>query len=643
MRKKIFISFVLIFTLFLTGCGIMIYNLIQTTSHLRYLIGLHEIEDIRQDLFGSVQRVSSYIYSSPDIFSAHLDEIIASSLQMEKAVQRCNYCHHEPSIKTELTKTKHMVAYFQEQLSYLITITADIERRKKKQEEVYQASTAILQRVEEMVNRAAATILRETEKTMTELEQVYILVAATLFATIILSLVVAGHLSGSITRPIQGLLESTRKIAAGRLGEQADIEATDEFRELVDAFNSMSISLAHKQETEKQHLEKLRQAQQQLIEAEKLTALGTMAGGIAHDFNNILCGMLGHLHILSRQIPADENHLKTIRIIEQAGFRAAELVKQLLTFARRKTMEIAVVDLRGCVNRVLDFIDGSTGGQLAILREIEEGLPPVKGDAGQLEQVIFNLCANARDAMPDSGTLTITCRSVIVDDKFTSEYREARPGRYVLLRVEDTGSGIDEKILTRIFDPFFTTKEVGKGTGLGLAIVYGIVKSHDGFCLIESTPGSGTAFSVYLPAAEREHLPFRLPDTAAPIGERTILVIDDEAVVTSMLDDYLRNAGYKTYTASDGRQGVEIFREHRDEVDLVILDIVMPVMNGREVYRELIRIKPEVLVLISSGFIMHGETRKILNMGAQGFLQKPYNLNEVNRRIWEILDCGRIA
>ncbi len=643
MKKRITIAFILIFSLFLAGSTVMIYNLVRTTGNLRYLIGLHEIEDIRQDLFSSIQKVSAYVYGTSMVFTSHLDEVIDNTNKMHNAIRRCSECHHDPGVEAELIETTQMVDLFEEQLSYLITIVADVERRHNKQEEVLQASTDILNRVQEMVIRAGRSIDRKTVQAMDELNRMYILIGITLLATIITAVLIAHYLVRSITRPIDALVDSARRIADGKWGYQTDFKGADEFQELINSFNTMSRSLAHKKELEQRHLEELRSTQQQLIEAEKLTALGTMAGGIAHDFNNILCGMIGHLNVLARQIPPDDEHRKTIDTIEQAGFRAAELVKQLLTFARQKPLQIAPVDLNKCINGVRRLIKDSFDDNVTINFEPGKNLPLVYGDAGQLEQVFINLCLNARDAMPDGGTIAITTSAADLDDTFRARHHDAETGPYVVVTVRDTGTGINEKILPRVFDPFFTTREVGKGTGLGLAMVYGIVKNHDGFCLIESSPGRGTTFTIYLPAGEGKEAGITDPAPETSLKGRTILIVDDEEIVTSMLQDWLEDLGCKTLTARNGKEAVEIYRDGTDTIDLVILDIIMPVMNGRETCRELMKLNPRVRVLVSSGYIMNAETQEILNMGARGFLQKPFNMETITAKLKEILAADASA
>jgi signal transduction histidine kinase len=636
MRNKIIIAFVLIFSLFLVGSGITVYNLVNTSTKLKYLIGMHEIEDIRQELFSSILKVSSYVFASPDTFADHLDEIILNANTMHRVIRLCNDCHHEPGVLKELDETQQQVDDFEQQLSYLITIVADVERRHAKQENVYQKSTAILNRVQEMVNRAALTIDRRTAQAANELNRVYLLVGATLLTTIIFAFLIAQYLTRSITGPIEALVSSTRKIAGGQWGHQADFQTTGEFQELIDAFNQMSESLALKREKEKFQLQKLQDTQNQLIEAEKLSALGTMAGGIAHDFNNILCGMIGHLNILAKQIPQNEEHLKTIDTIEKAGFRAADLVKQLLTFARQKPMEQQTVNINKCLNDVVLLIENTLDKRIELNLNMSEQLPAVQGDAAQLEQVIVNLCVNARDAMPEGGEISLRTTVFEPDEAFCDKHRDAEQRQYVLLTVQDTGCGINEKILPRIFDPFFTTKEVGKGTGLGLAMVYGIVQNHGGFCTIESTPGRGTTIKVYFPSIDQQTTETAASVPATSPADMTVLIVDDEPMVVAMLKDHLESLGCKILTAGNGQIAVDMLREKRDEIDLIILDINMPVMCGRDAYPQFLRIKPDIKVLVSTGYIMNEDTEEVLNMGAQGFLQKPYTLEDINAKILEI-------
>ncbi len=640
MKKRIFTTFFLIFSLFLCGSTVVLYNLYTTTSELRYLIGLHEIEDIRQDLFLSIQKVQTYAYASNPVFNEHLDIIVASTRKMDKSIQQCNSCHHDPAIQHELAETLRMVKTFEKKLSYLITLVSNDIRRQKKQVEVVELSDSILARVQGMVRRAGKSIQAKTESTMNNLNKAYIIIGATLLSTCILALFIAGYLTRRITRPIDALVSGTRKITRGEWGYQSDFQATSEFRELIESFNKMSRSLAQTRDKEKKYVQELKETQQQLIEAEKLKSLGTLAGGIAHDFNNILCGMIGHLNILERNISPSADQLKIIQTIEHAGFRAAELIKQLLAFARQKPLEHKPVLLNDCVQQVILLLKNSFSKRIEIKVELDENIHPIQGDRSLIEQIVMNLCLNSRDAMPEGGTLTIQTDNLTLDKQFCAHQLDALPGQYVRLRIQDTGTGIDEQVLPQIFDPFYTTKEVGKGTGLGLAMVYGAVKSHAGFCEIESKTGHGTTFDIYLPVtAERERFKTMPNSQTGSIthDKKTILIVDDEEWIARMLSDYLTEQNYTTLIALNGREGVDMLNRNRDNIDLIILDINMPVMDGYEAYQEFVKIRSDIKVLVSTGYIMNNETRKILELGAQGFIHKPYKVDELDAKIRELL------
>ncbi len=641
MKKRIITAFALIFILFTLGSGVLLYNLFSITSDLRYLIGLHEIEDIRQELSFSIQNVQAYTYASGIVFSEHLDEIITNTEQIDYAINKCFGCHHTPAVQAEIESINTMVSDFKEKLSYLITTIKDDDRRLQKQSEVSALSKDIIGKVQQMIKRAGSTIQRRTDEAMNEIHQNYALLSITLFSTFVLAFFIAHYLTKSITGPIDALVSATRKIADGNWGYKADYEAADEFGELIDTFNEMSISLEKKKKQIQSQLEELKNTQNHLIEAEKLTAIGTLAGGIAHDFNNILCGMIGHLNLLKKKLPPDNQYLTMLNTIEEAGFRAAELIKQLLAFARQKTLEERPIAINDCITTVLSLLQNTLGKTIAIKLDLGTHLPQITGDTTQLEQVIMNLCLNARDAMMDGGVLLITTDAVTLDEPFclAAEHTDAEPGEFVRMLVTDTGSGIDEKTLPRIFEPFYTTKEIGKGTGLGLAMVYGIVKSHKGFCLVDSILGMGTTFSIYLPAAveAEEKKPAPAPATQSVQGEYTVLIVDNEAIITSMLVEHLHELRCSVLLAATGREAISIFSQHKKEIDLIILDINLPVMDGKDVYAQIKELKPDVKVLVSSGYTLNERAHDILQHGAQGYIQKPYRMDDIIALIRGIL------
>jgi PAS domain S-box-containing protein len=385
-----------------------------------------------------------------------------------------------------------------------------------------------------------------------------------------------------------------------------------------------------------------RRAEEQLRQAQKMEAVGTLAGGIAHDFNNILTGILGHASLVQQDLPPESPLYGDLgRIIHAAG-RAADLTRQLLTFARRSPqVEMQPLDLNALVREVADLLGHTIDKSIAVELYLAPGLRAVCGDAGQLHQTILNLGLNARDAMPQGGRLTIETANVDISAEQASAAADMAAGEYVLLSVTDTGTGMQPAVQERIFEPFFTTKDQGRG--LGLAIVYGILRGHGGTVRVQSEPGKGATFQVYLPA-------YRGPAASAPTGElsvpggrETVLVVDDEEAVRGVLQGILERAGYTVLPAESGVQAVNLYRDHGAEIDLVVLDVTMPHMGGWETCMRLRELSPQVKVLLSSGYSEDSKAAEILAQGAQGFLQKPYVVEEVLRKVRQTLDSSSTA
>ncbi len=383
-------------------------------------------------------------------------------------------------------------------------------------------------------------------------------------------------------------------------------------------------------------MEELQRTQQQLFEAEKLTALGTLAGGVAHDFNNILCGMIGNISLLKRGHSTDEKAYKMLDTVEKAGFRAANLTKQLLTFARRNVLAIEPVNINEVVNNVIALFENTISKLITIKLELPESLPFVQGDTTQLEQVVMNLCVNARDAMPKGGTLTIKTDLQTLDDEFCLSHPDAMPEDYIVLQVSDEGTGMSDEVLSRIFEPFFTTKEFGKGTGLGLAIAYGIIKSHNGVCDIESTPEKGTTFTIYLPVYEESFKEKMISISSGQEIRKKIMIIDDEVVITTMLKEHLQNMGCRVLVAANGEEAINTLSENMD-IDLAILDINMPIMDGRDAFSSMKEIKPGLKVLVATGYGFNGAASELVESGADGYMLKPFSLEDITLKIVEVL------
>ncbi|MEW6429022.1 MAG: ATP-binding protein [Thermodesulfobacteriota bacterium] len=507
MRKQIIIALGLIIVCFLAGSGLSILHLSRTTGELRSLISLHEIEDIRQDLNLNVQRVLAYVHASPDEFSSNLNEIVQKIFSLSRAVNRCQTCHHQPDVQRELDEALENSKKFEERLSYMITTVGAGPWRQRNQQKADELGNIVLDQVQDMVNRAAMTIQHRTTQAMANIARSNLFILLTLAASLVCALFLSHYLTRSVTAPIDELLHSARELTAGNLGYQSTYKASAaEFNELIASFNEMSRAISVKDEENtrltsslQQKIKELERTQKQLVEAEKLTALGTLAGGIAHDFNNILCGIISNISLLKRGENTESPRYSILDTVEKAGFRAADLVQQLLTFARQDIASVQRVNLNQQVNNVLKLIQPSLARTTQTTLDLQKDLPIFHGDPARIEQVIMNLAINARDAMPEGGKLTFRTRGVHLDEGFVADHPEATVGDYVTLDVADTGCGIENVVLNRIFEPFFTTKPFGKGTGLGLAMVHGIVKSHEGFVMVDSKVGEGSRFSVFLP------------------------------------------------------------------------------------------------------------------------------------------------
>lgn len=385
----------------------------------------------------------------------------------------------------------------------------------------------------------------------------------------------------------------------------------------------------------KQSEEEKQKLEVQFQQAQRLETIGTLAGGIAHDFNNLLMTIQGNTSLILFDIDADHPYHEPLKNIEKQIERGARLTKQLLGYARKGKYNVKPINLNKIVKESSETF-GRTRKEITIHSNLQKGLATIEADQGQIEQILYNLYVNAADAMPDGGKLFINTTMVTHQDIKSERYRPA-PGTYVRLTVRDTGTGMDKEIQERIFDPFFTTKEMGRGTGLGLASVYGITKSHDGYIEVESKKRQGTTFIVYLPASEKKAL--TPPETAAKIieGSGTILLIDDEETVLEVGARVLEKMGYSVLEARSGEEGVDIFAKHKDNIDLVILDMIMPDMGGGETYDRIKEINPRVKVLLSSGYSIDGQASEIMKRGCDGFIQKPFKANALSEKLKQIL------
>ncbi|MEN8163529.1 MAG: PAS domain S-box protein, partial [Acidobacteriota bacterium] len=378
----------------------------------------------------------------------------------------------------------------------------------------------------------------------------------------------------------------------------------------------------------------------QLNQSQKMEAIGQLAGGIAHDFNNLLQVIDGHIDLLLATLPADSANREDAETVRAATDRAANLTRQLLAFSRQQWIQPVDLDLNQLVADLMKLLRRVIGAPIS-LRIIPSPDPAmIHADPGQIEQVLVNLCINARDAMPHGGALSIECENV-VSDSDPDGVPEAKAGAFVCLSVTDSGTGMDAETLEHIFEPFFTTKETGRGTGLGLATVYGIIQQHKGVIQVDSRPGAGSTFKVFLPkiqsetAEEKSRANGLEPDLE---GNETILVVEDEEAVRDLSLRILEQYGYRVLSASDGEEALRVFEEHVDEIQLVLLDIVMPKMSGREVMKRLREKRPSLPVLLTTGYSPYAEDINFTIEDGLQLLRKPYHTHELLGRIREILD-----
>ncbi len=382
--------------------------------------------------------------------------------------------------------------------------------------------------------------------------------------------------------------------------------------------------------TERQRLE------QQFRQAQKMEAVGTLAGGIAHDFNNLLMGIMGNASLILNRIAPDDPIAKKIRIIENMVERGSALTRQLLGFARGGKYEVAVEDINGLI-REHNEIFGRTRKEITITEDFCENLWPAEVDRGQFGQVLMNLYINAWQAMPGGGTLFVRTEKVNLDSGYVQPFT-VKPGRYIKITVTDTGTGIDVENQQKIFEPFFTTKGIGIGTGLGLASVYGIMKNHEGFINVYSKKGCGTTFTLYFPASERNIMSENLQLSGEiRTGTGTILLVDDEEMIAEVGAEMLQALGYEVLTGFNGKEALQIFDEHQEKIDLVILDMIMPDMSGGEVFDHLKKKDESIKVMLSSGYSVNGQAQDILDRGCNGFIQKPFTLEDLSKKVGEIL------
>jgi signal transduction histidine kinase len=484
---------------------------------------------------------------------------------------------------------------------------------------------------------ATLMILRSDAETMAFLQRLNrLLLRVGLFA-VLAGTFLAFLISNTFTKPLGKLVQGVHALEQGDFDFQLEMRGGGEVAEVTRAFDRMRHTL-QRNDCERQQLE------EQLRQSQKMEALGRLAGGVAHDFNNLLTIIKGHSDLLLDWLKTSETSYKSCEQIHKAADRAASLTRQLLAFSRRQVLQPKVLDLNVLVMEMDKLLERLIREDVEFVFLPGAALGRVKADPGQIEQVLLNLTVNACDAMPKGGQLTIETSNLTVDEEYAQTRPGLQQGSFVLLSATDTGHGMDAKTKGRIFEPFFTTKEVGKGTGLGLATVYGIVKQSGGFIWVESAPGKGSCFEVYLPkVSERGVLvaPERVPLSPVP-GAPTIMVVEDDAAVRELASNFLKTAGYHVLAAKDGVEALQIARGCGQCISALLTDVVMPNMRGTELAARLGNLLPEMKVVFMSGYLEHNdESRELVEDGV--FLEKPFTRESLLGKVDEAFRSSSLA
>jgi PAS domain S-box-containing protein len=391
----------------------------------------------------------------------------------------------------------------------------------------------------------------------------------------------------------------------------------DEIIELI--FIIRDISERKRTELEKAKLE------EQFRSIYKMEVIGQLAGGIAHDFNNILGAISGYGDIILLRYQQDERLAKYAGMILSAAGRASDLTKKLLTFSRKSKLRMDSIDVHTVIEETVELLERTIEKNIQVKCSMRATKPFVIGDASQIQSAIMNLAINSRDAMPEGGEILISTENSVLDEKLTIFHAYSiSPGSYLAISIQDTGSGMDQQVLSHLFEPFFTTKDIGKGTGLGLASVYGTIKSHNGYIDVKSEPGKGSTFTMYIPGSEILTIPEKILSSHTSTGKGNILIVDDEAVIREAVKEILSWLGYSVYTCSNGQEAVDFYKNRSPLIDLVILDMIMPGINGKECFSLLKGLDSNVKVILSTGYRIEEDRQSLINDGIIDILQKPF-------------------
>ncbi len=744
MKRKIILSFLMLFLLFLSGIATTLYIVNKTTSSLDALLALHKVEIIRQDLVINVQTVQSNLYTTGTLFGKELDVIIDNVLKLQDRVYTCTDCHHEADVQMDLENLQELTEQYKEALSYFITSTADKRRIARLQVIAADVGDLIISGSQEMALAANDTLRLRTIEAQKKVSKSKHILSVTLAISLTIVLLIAIYLIKSITEPVSELLKATRKIRQGHLGYTSSYEARDEFRELMESFNDMSHNLAENNEKILSHmlrnqtilqaatdgfvlvdedgkvadanpalstmtgiphdelctmqfvdlietavmsgreriLERVKQSgslttpinlktkiggvvpgeisatfaemdkkgsyfcfirditerkkmEEELLKGQKLESLGVLAGGIAHDFNNLLTGIIGYVDLTMKSVTTGDRMHGWLESAKKASVRAQNLTQQLLTFSRGGEPVKKLLSITELIEESTGFV--LSGSNVKCEYHSSEDLWPVNADKGQVGQVIQNIILNGAQSMPSGGTISVRAENTVVDD---SESLPLTPGDYVKMIFTDHGSGISKKHLSKIFDPYFSTKP--SGNGLGLTICHSIVSKHRGTITVESKPGIGTTFTIYLPtssSAEQVAGPELLATEF--LGKGRVLIMDDEEQIREIAGEMLTHLGYEPGYAKDGAEAVELYQKAmRNAVpyDAVLIDLTIPGgMGGKEAITKLLQIDPGVKAIVSSGYSNDPVMAEHTVYGFSGVVTKPYDIKQLSKVLHDVM------
>ena len=443
------------------------------------------------------------------------------------------------------------------------------------------------------------------------------------------------HLAGALGEEGARLVD---RLLTGPGGRKIPVECSSS--PIIDDKGEISgLALAFRDISERVKSEATRRnLESQLLQSQKMDAIGHLAGGIAHDFNNILTAIIGYVNILQMKMDDDDPLMTYVKQVMASSERASKLTQSLLTFSRKQVVSMSPVNINRVVNGVQKLLISMVGEGVRYSSELSDNDLVVMANEGQVEQIFINLVTNARDAMPEGGTIFIGTEAVRIDEAYAEEHLMLNPGAYACIAVTDTGTGMDRKTREMIFEPFFTTKEVGKGTGLGLSIVFGIVKQYNGGINVYSEPGSGTTIKVYLPLIKEDTAEKgETSDLSVERGDETILVAEDDASIRAMIRESLQNAGYRVVEAADGAEAVTRYHSVKEAIDMLLLDVVMPIKTGQSVYEELKEVDPDIKVLFMSGYAGDILLNKGIDEKEASFISKPFTPLSLLKKIRETL------